>query len=261
MYADVSVMGLLQLPCRARPLTALTVTAAIAIAAALAPGAASADSPSPAAHAAKKKKKKKPPLTATVNGTFTVRQDDPDGFGNDGGASWQQLKVEIKNAKIVFSKSNRDSATAKADVRFEYEAEAHTQDRSWALGCDSEDRQTYGGWSDTTTVTVRETHALKKKGESKKYLGWQVVATPPSQGIYTVSRGSYLEWESILMTDCLTVEYNKPLGWWSAGFANPDGLGKLASDDRSVPLTAINTKVNETGTVTGSIAFNESMDR
>src|SRR3954469_24433647 len=94
-------------------------------------------------------------------------------------------------------------------------AEAHTQDRSYAAGCDSEDRETYGGWSDKTTVTVRETNWHQKKGKSKKYGGWQVIATPPEQGIYTVSKGSYLEWDSILMQECTTVPANKPLGTWS----------------------------------------------
>jgi hypothetical protein len=146
-------------------------------------------------------------------------------------------------------------------VRFEYTAEAHTEDRSYAAGCDREDRETYGGWDDKTTVTVRETRWLQKKGKSKKYLGWQVVATPPEQGIYTVSKGSYQEWDSILMEECLTVEANKPLGSWSTGFAVPDGLGKLSTDDRSVPLTAINTDLDQTGTVTGSIKFNKSVGR
>ena len=223
-------------------LTALAV-AAVALAGA-APGAAA---------------KKKKPLTATVNGTFIVRYDNPAGFGNDEGPNWQQLKVVIKDAKIPFRAGNRESAEAKVDVRFEYTAEAHTMDRSYAAGCDREDRETYGGWDDKTTVGVRETRWLQKNGKSKKYLGWQVIATPPAQGIYTVSRGSYQEWESIAMDNCLTYEKNEPLGSWSTGFAQPDGLGKLATDDRSVPLTAINTDLDQTGTVTGSIRFNKSV--
>lgn len=251
---------MLRLQNHARPLAAITVaTAALA---AFMPSTASADRSTPAAHAAaKKKKKKKAPLTATVNGTFTVRQNNPLGFGNDNGPNWQQLKVVIKDAKIPFRAPNRQSAAASVSARFEYEAEAHTQDRSYALGCDSEDRQTYGGWSDKTTVTIRETRWLQTNGTSKKYLGWQVIATPPEAGIYTVSKGSYQEWESILMTNCLSVEANMPLGSWSTGFAQPDGLGKLSSDHRSVPLTAINTEVDQTGTVTGSVKFSESVAR
>jgi hypothetical protein len=221
---------------------------------------ASADRSTPAAHAAAAKKKKVP-LTATVNGTFVVREDNPAGFGYDEGPNWQQLTVVIKDAKIPFRAPNRQSAAATVNVRFEYTAEAHTQDRSYAAGCDSEDRETYGGWSDKTTVTVRETHWLQKNGKSKKYLGWQVIATPPENGIYTVSKGSYQEWDSILMEDCNTVEANKPLGSWSTGFATPDGLGKLSSDNRSVPLTAINTEIDQKGTVTGSVKFNKSVAR
>ena len=220
--------------------------------------AAIAGSVMPAGAAAAKKKK---PLTATVNGTFVVRGDNPAGFGNDEGPNWQQLTVVIKDAKIPFRAGNKQSAAATANVRFEYVAEAHTKDRSYAAGCDSEDRETYGGWSDKTTVTVRETRWHQKNGKSKKYLGWQVVAAPPENGIYTVSKGSYQEWDSILMEDCNTVEINKPLGSWSTGFATPDGLGKLATDNRSVPLTAINTDVDQTGTVTGSIKFNKSVGR
>lgn len=240
------------------------VTVATVGLASFVPSTASADRSTTAAGTAvkkKKKKKKKAPLTATVNGTFTVRQDNPLGFGNDAGPNWQQLKVVIKNAKIPFRAPNRQSAAASANVRFEYEAEAHTQDRSWAAGCDREDRQTYGGWSDKTTVTIRETRWLQTNGKSKKYLGWQVIAAPPEAGIYTVSKGSYQEWESILMSNCLSIAANEPLGGWSTGFAQPDGLGRLSSDNRSVPLTAINTGVDQTGTVTGSVRFSESVAR
>jgi hypothetical protein len=211
----------------------------------------------PATASAKKGKK---PLTAMVSGTFTVRNDNPEGFGNDNGPNWQQLKVEIKDAKFTFKPTNLDSATARVPVRFEYTAEAHTEDRSYAAGCDREDRETYGGWDDKTTVTIRETHRHLKQGASKKYLGWQVIATPPPDGIYTVSKGSYQEWDSILMDTCTTVAANKPLGSWNSGFAEPDGLGKLADDNRSVPLTAIDTEVNQTGTVAGSIKFSKSID-
>lgn len=213
----------------------------------------------PAAEAAAKKKKPKP-LFAMVNGTFVVRHDIPGGFGYDEGPNWEQLTVVIKDAKIPFDPPNR-IASAKVDVRFEYEAEAHTMDRSYAAGCDREDRNTYGGWDDKTEVVVRPASSVQKNGTAKKYIGWRVVATPPKQGIYTVSKGSYQEWESILMENCLSFDINKPLGAWSTGFARPDGLGKLASDDRSVPLTAINTEVDQTGTVSGSIKFSRSVAR
>jgi hypothetical protein len=207
--------------------------------------------------AKKKPKKKKKPLIATVNGTFTIRQDNPDGFGNDSGPNWQQLKVVIKDAEIPFRASNTQSASDTASVRFAYAAEASTEDRSYAAGCDSERRQTSGTWTGQTTVEVRETNWLVTNGKSKKYVGWQVFAAPPARGIELESTGSYLEWDSILMTNCLTVPANEPLGGWSQGFAKPDGLGKLASDDRSVPLTAIDTEVDQKGTVSGTIKFNK----
>ena len=241
---------------RARILAALTATTAAL--AAVVPSVATADGPSPAAHAAKKKKKKKP-LIATVKGTFTVRYNNPAGFGNDAGPNWQELKVQIKETEIPFRAGDTDSAAKTAVVDFEYQAEAHTLDRSYAAGCDSEDRQTYGGYDDKTTVGIRKTRWLQTNGVSKRYLGWQVIASPPPNGIFTVSKGSYLEWESILMDTCTTVEINEPLGSWSPGFATPDGLGKLASDGRSVPLTSINTDLDETGTATGSIKFNKDV--
>ena len=209
------------------------------------------------AHAAAKKKAKKKKLIATVNGTFTIRQDNPNGFGNDNGPNWQQLKVVIKDAEIPFRAPNTQSASDSSSVRFTYTAEASTEDRSYAAGCDSERRKTVGTWTGQTTVKVRETNWLVTNGKSKKYVGWQVLVTPPARGIEMESTGSYLEWESILMANCLTVPANEPLGTWSPGFANPDGLGKLASDDRSVPLTAIDTEVDQKGTASGSIKFNK----
>ncbi len=255
---------------RHRAIIAITV-ATVALAAFM-PSTASAERSTLAAHAAAKKK----PLIATVNGTFTVRQNNPLGFGNDDGPNWQQLKVVIKNAKIPFRAPNRQSAAASVFVRVEYEAEAHTQDRSWALGCDSEDRRTSGSWSNKAIVTIRETAWLRTNGKSKKYLGWEVIATWPAgptltnnptpedfpiAGMITVSTGSYQGWESISMTNCLSFEYNEPLGSWGMGFAQPDGLGKLSSNSRLVPLTAINTEVDQIGTVTGSIKFSKSVGR
>ena len=58
-----------------------------------------------------------------------------------------------------------------------------------------------------------------------------------------------------------SVAANKPLGSWSLGWATPDGLGKLTSNGRGVPLTAISTGVNQTGSVTGSVKFNQSVNR
>ncbi len=255
---------------RHRAIIAITV-ATVALAAFM-PSTASADRSTPAEHAAAKKTK---PLIATVNGTFTVRQNLPGGFGNDNGPNWQQLKVVIKDAKIPFRGSNRQSAAASVFVRFEYEAEAHTLDRSWHLGCDREDIRTSGSWSNKTIVGIRETAWLRTNGKSKKYLGWEVITTPPPgqftndpgpddfpiAGMITVTTGSYQDWESIAMTNCLTVQHNQPLGMWGMGFATPDGLGKLNSGNRSVLLTAINTEVDQIGTVTGSIKFNKSVGR
>ena len=100
------------------------ITAVVAIAA-IAPGVAFAAAPTPAAHAAKKKKKKKKvPLTATVSGTFTIKQNIEGGFGNDNGPNWQQLKVELKDAVVPFTGPYGLSAAAKATATFTYHAEA-----------------------------------------------------------------------------------------------------------------------------------------
>jgi hypothetical protein len=236
-----------------------SILVAIALTGLLAPAAPASTFGLDAHAAAKKKAKKKKPLIATVNGTFTIREDNPDGFGNDNGPNSQELKLVIKNAEIPFRAGNRRSAADTASVRFAYTAEASTQDRSYAAGCDSEFRKTTGTWTGQTTVTVRETNWLVTNGKSKKYGGWQVLVAPPERGIELESTGSYLEWESILMTNCLTVPANEPLGSWSPSFAKPDGLGKLASDNRSVPLTAIDTEVGQKGTANGSLKFNKSV--
>ena len=94
-------------------------------------------------------------------------------------------------------------------------------------------------------------------GKSKRFAGWVVTVDPPDE-IPLVSKGSYQDWESILMTNCQTFDANEPLGGWSTGSAPPDGVGKLASDDRSVPLLSIDTDVNQTGTAKGKLKFNKA---
>ncbi len=238
----------------------LAVIAAVAAIAAIAPGVAFAAAPAPAAQAAKKKKKKKKkpvPLTATVSGTFTIRQNLEGGFGNDNGPNWQQLKVEIKNAVVPFTGAYRFTAAAKASATFTYHAEARTEDRSWHAGCDSESRETNGTWTGKTYVGIKESKWLQTSGKSKHFAGWQVTVAAPDD-IPLVSKGSYLDWESILMTNCQTFDANQPLGAWSTGFAQPDGVGKLAADNRSVPLLSIDTDVNQTGTAQGKLRFNKA---
>ena len=238
-----------------RPLVAMSVAVVVV---AIAPGVAFAAAPGPAAHAAKKKKKKKKavPLTATVSGTFTIRQDIEGGFGNDGGPNWQQLKVELKSTEVPFTRGIL-SAGAKATATFTYHAEAHTEDRSYHAGCDSESVESKGTWTGKTTVGVRESTYLQTNGKSKRYAGWVVSVDPPDDFPLT-STGSYLDWDSILMEKCLTIDTSKPLGAWSTGFAQPDGVGKLADDNRSVPLLSVDTDVNQTGTANGKLKFNRA---
>lgn len=231
---------------------------ALVAAAAVAPGAAVAASPAPAAQVAKKKKKKKKPapLTATVSGTFSIRQDIEGGFGNDSGPNWQQLKVELKNAEVPF-RAGELFGSAKATATYTYHAEASTSDRSYHVGCDSETRQTDGTWTGKTAVSVREVKWLLVNGKSKAFGGWQVRVSPPDD-LPLTSKGSYNDWDSILMSECQTFDASKPLGGWSTGFADPDGLGKLADDNRSVPLLSINTELGQTGTASGKLKFNKA---
>jgi hypothetical protein len=213
-----------------------------------------------AAPAQAAKKKKKEPFTATVSGTFTIKQTDPLGFGNDKGPNWQQITVKLKDAKVPFAKGWRASAAAKATATFEYRAEARTEDRSWHAGCDSEFRETTGTWTGKTSVSVSENATyLQTGGKSKRFGGWKVWVEMPKDGIPLVSKGSYNDWESILMTNCQTFEVDKPLGWWSTGFAQPHGVGKLASDRRAVPLLSINTEVDQTGSANGKLRFNQAL--
>ncbi len=243
----------------ARPLTAITVATVVALAA-FVPSIASADRSTPAAGAAAKKKKW-PPLTATVNGSFTIRRDLPGGFGNDEGPNWQQLKVTIKNAKIAFRAPNRASAAASVNVHFTYETEAHTLDYTWKPGCDRADYKSWGVWGGKTRVNILETYSMRENGKPKKYRGWRVFALLPATGIYTANEGSYQEWDSLLDNTCLTVEDNQPSRFQFPQFLMPDGLGKLSSDGRSVRLNEMSTEVNQTTIVNGSIKFNTPVGR
>jgi hypothetical protein len=236
----------------------LALTVALVAGAAVAPGAAVAAGPAPSAQAAKKKKKKKKPapLTATISGTFTIKENIEGGFGNDSGPNWQQLKVELKGVDVPFRDGEKFGG-AKATATFTYHAEANTSDRSWHAGCDSETVESNGTWTGKTTVSVRETKYLLTKGKSKSFAGWQVRVAPPEDFPLT-SKGSYTDWDSILMTECQTFVTSKPLGGWSAGFASPDGVGGLADDNRSVPLMSINTELNQTGTASGKLKFNKA---
>jgi hypothetical protein len=247
---------------------------AAVLAVALALPAVSGAAPSPTAGAAakakakaKKKKgrkgrkpapKKAEPKTATINAEFSVRRDDPLGFGNDGGPSWQQIKVTVKDAKLTFRSDNPKSAGGQAKATFEYRAEAHTTDRSWAAGCDSEDRVTTGRWSGKTGVTVRPSSWLQTKGKSKKFLGYEVLVGLPDDFPLSTT-GSYLAWETILMQNCQTNPIDAPLGSWGVGFTDPTPKGLLNSDGRSVSLGSIDTGEDDTGTASGSVAFSASM--
>ena len=143
----------------ARVLAAATLTT-VALGA-VGSGAVAADPSSPVigvAAAKKKKKKKATPFIATVNGTVAVREDDPNGFGGDGGPRWQQLNVTIKDAKIPFNPAYPPtSAGASVLVRFDYRAEAHTANRSWAVGCDREDHVS----SDNRSVPLMSINTAK----------------------------------------------------------------------------------------------------
>lgn len=239
--------------------TLATVVGLIAIAAPV-PGTAIANDHAPTAAAAKKKKKKKKKpkgITATVNATLTVRETDPLGFGNDNGPSWQELKVTIKNAEIPVRDPGRDSGGAKVPVTVSYNAEASTQDRSWHAGCDSENIKSSGTWTGKLSVAIKTSKWLDTKGVSKGFQGWTVWTESPEDFPWTTTR-TWVDWESILMEQCLNFDSKTPLGGWGPGFSRVEGVGKMTSDNRSVLITGINTDVNETGTASGSIKFSAS---
>ncbi len=248
----------------ARPLTAITVATVVALVA-FVPSIASADRSTPAASAAAKKKKKKKakPVIATVNGSFTIRYDEPGGYGLDEGPFWRQLKVVIKNAKIPLRAPNQQSGGAFVSMSFYYEEEAHTLDLEFPPGsCDRADIKISGKWFGWTHVFIRETNWLVTNGKSKKYLGWEVRTDYPSGGLSLYTISSHQDWHYWpLPGKCVTTEDNHPSPDSYGAFMQPRGLGKLSSDGRSVPLTAINTEVNQTGTVTGSIKFNTPLER
>lgn len=232
----------------------ITVVGLVAFAAPL-PAAAIAREPGPPATVAKKKKKKKPKgITATVNASLTLRAADPRGFGNDTGPSWQQLKVTIKNAAIPLREPERDSGGAKVQAAIEYRAEASTQDRSWHVGCDSENVVSTGTWSGKVSVAIKTSKWLDTDGKSKAFSGWTVWLEVPDDFPWSTTR-TWVDWESVLMDKCLNFDSKTPLGGWSPGFARPEGVGKMTSDGKSVLITGINTDNDQTGTASGSIKF------
>ena len=233
---------------RTRPLTAIAIgTAALAVLV-------------PAGQADAKKKKKPVPLTATVNGTFTLAHDRG-GFGNDDGPDVQNLSVEIKDAKIPFAKGNTQSAGAKVKIRVKHDAHAHTDDRSWHAGCDIEERTAVSSWTGDAVVGLRETNWRQTDGTSKKYLGWTVTPTIPTTDMIVISGGFYQDWESILMDTCVTYGMNTPLGWWSPAFGTPDGMGKLNDDRTGIILNTLNTDSKQTGTAKGTVKFNKPLPK
>ncbi len=258
---------MLRLQKHARPLTAITVATVVALVA-FVPSIAAADRSTPAASAAakKKKKKKQVPLIATVNASFTLRWDSPDGFGGDNGPMWDQLKVTIKNAKIPFRAPNRASASASVSANFTWESEKHTQDYSpWRVGCDRADFKEWGVWGGKTRVAISEVYSMRQNGKLKKYRGWGVIVHPSATGLYTAFEGSSQEWgatltDGTLDTDCLTIKDNRPAEFLRIDAQLlPGGVyGKLSSDGLSVRLAEIATEADgpTTTIVSGSIKFN-----
>jgi len=218
----------------------------------------------PAADAAKKKKKaKKPaPITATINGTFTVRNTDPNGFGNDNGPKWQQIKVTLKDAKLTFGKGNKASAAGTVNAQIDYDAFAKTNDRSWQPNeCDSEERTAFGTYTGKIKVGIKQTNWRINQGKSVKFRGWTVTPQAPDDGIDVKPAGYWKEYESILMTTCLVNGTNDLLGSWNPGFAQPNASGRLSKDSKSVALSWTDTEVEQSSSTTGSIKFSAPVDR
>jgi len=217
---------------------------------------------SPSADAAKKKKKKKPaPITATINGTFTVRNTDPLGFGNDNGPRWQQLKVILKNAKLTFGKGNKASAAGTVNAQIDYDAFAKTDDRSWHAGCDSEERSAFGTYLGKIDVGIKQTNWRINQGKSVKFRGWTVTPLAPNDGIDVKASGYWQDWDSILMDQCNRYGTIDLLGGWNPGFAQPNASGKLSKDAKSVALSWTDTEVEQSSSTTGSIKFSAPVDR
>lgn len=215
----------------------------------------------PVADAEKKKKPK--PLTAAVNGTFTIRDTDENGFGNDRGPKWQQVKVIVKNSKLTFGKNNKASAGGAVSATVIYEAFAKTEDRSWHAGCDSEERTAIGVWSGKMEIGIKQTNWRINQGKSVKFRGWSLYTRLPDAGIDVKTGGYYQDWESILMETCLTYGLGNDtlLGSWNPGFAQPVASGRLSDDARSVKLSWVDAEMGQTTTASGSLSFSGPVDR
>lgn len=222
---------------------------------------AAASAAPPADAAAKKKKKKSAVTTATINGTFTVRNTDPLGFGNDNGPKWQQTRVTLKNAKLTFRKGNNASAAGRVSAQIDYDAFAKTDDRSWHAGCDSEERTAFGTYLGKVDLMIKQSNWRINQGKSVRFRGWTVTPTLPDEGIDVKAGGYWQDWDSILMDQCNRYGTIDLLGSFNPGFAQPNASGRLSADRKSVTLSWTDTELEQSSTTSGAIKFSAPVDR
>ncbi len=210
---------------------------------------------------AKKKGKKKGKTTATVNAEWTVTESGE----VQGGTETQEITISVTDGKVKFADDNATRATGQADVKITYRGHFYTENRSWAIGCETEERTTTATYVDRTWIDVVATDSWTKDGKSEKIAnGWAVSVDRPVEELMRsmVTTGFYLEWESNLQAECNTVPISDPLGWWAPSFVTSYAVvGKLNGGGKGVMLIRPFTNRDQTATATGKIEFSESVEK
>lgn len=223
---------------------------------------ASATPAQQAAPAKKKNKKKdKAKTVATVDAEWTVTESRE----LQGGTETQQIQISVKNGKVKFDNDTDTRATGRADVKITYTGHFYTEDRSWHVGCDTEERTMTATYSERSLIDVTTSKSWVKDGVSERIgNGWTVWLDRPLEELSrsSVTTGFYLDWESLLQDQCNTYPISEPLGWWSPSFVTEYSVtGKLNGGGKGVRLNRPFTNRDQTATASGKIEFSESVEK
>lgn len=198
--------------------------------------------------------------TGIVNASWSVSRSDE----LNNGVESETLSVKVKDGKVTFPDQTGDAAPGKADVTILYEAKYSTDDRSWHLGCDREERTSTATFHETYPIYVYGTNRRTVSGKEQKLTGgWGVeVAWPSIRKMGLVTTGYFQDWETILMQNCLTTPIDQPLGHWGPQFvATLGATGSLNGGGKGVLLTQAQSGGGQVGKADGRISFSESVEK
>lgn len=209
----------------------------------------------------KGKNKDKEKTVATVDAEWTVTESRE----LQGGTESQEILISVKNGKVRFDDDSDTRATGRADVKITYRGHFYTEDRSWHIGCDTEERTTTATFSERSLIDVAMSKSWVKDGVSERIgNGWTVWLDRPLEDLArsSVTTGFYLDWESLLQDKCASYPISDPLGWWAPSFVTEYSVtGKLNGGGKGVILNRPFTNRDQTATATGRIEFSESVEK